>query len=180
MYLCLRFEHAQPAGSRGMAVGRSCRVHSANNKELSTFEPRSGGKTIKHRLLVIKYTRNCHADCLYLPILHHLHPIEQSTVGLMAKLGMRGHVLGCKIFEEEPWGPGHQENLGPFQEMQPTLGRACLLGWNERTILPLYRHVSYLRSFWELHLSPQQGRKTCTRPFSDWPPLTACVISRLH
>jgi hypothetical protein len=78
MYLCLRFEHIQPAGSHGMAVGRSGCVHSANNKQSSTLEPRSRGKTIKDRLLVIKYTCNCHANCVYLPILHHLHPIEQS------------------------------------------------------------------------------------------------------
>jgi len=96
-----------------MAVGRSGHGHSASNKELSAFELRCGAKTMKHRLLVVKYTRNHCADCLCPPILHHLHPIGQSG-GIYGEfdggLGRRGHVLGYEVLEEECWGLGHQEN----------------------------------------------------------------------
>ncbi len=61
-----------------MVVGRSGCAHSASNKQLSVFELSSRGKTMKHKLLVVKFTQNHHADCPCLPILHHLHLIEQS------------------------------------------------------------------------------------------------------
>ena len=96
-----------------MAIGRSGHGHSTSNKQLSAFKLRSGGGNYKHRLVVIKYTLNHHVHCLYPPILHHLHPIEQSG-GIDSEfdggLGRRRHVLGCEVLEEESRDLGHQES----------------------------------------------------------------------
>jgi len=53
MYLRLKFEHAQLAGSRGMAIGRNGLSYSASNEQLGTFGLRNGRKIMKYRLLVI-------------------------------------------------------------------------------------------------------------------------------
>jgi len=68
---------------------------------------------MKHKLLVVKFTQNRHPDCPCLPILHHLHLLEQSDRvdgEFDGGLGRRGHVLGSEVLEEEPQGLGHQES----------------------------------------------------------------------
>ena len=68
---------------------------------------------MKYKLLVVKFTQNHHADCPCLPILHHLHLLEQSDSidgKFDGRLGRREHVLGSKVLEEEPQGLGHQES----------------------------------------------------------------------
>jgi len=66
--------------------------------------------------------------------------------------------------------------------MQLTLGRACLLGWNERNLWSYFTIVQACE-LPEIILGaapvPSPGSQNLDMAISNWPPLTVCVKTQL-